>query len=296
MVPKCCLDFSFRLHYRVEPAFARNVELSPLCRKSQAQTSPCLCNLGDVTDQLHARQSVPISVSSPSSKDNWTQTSTFETATKGDLGPVRAGSCFQSTDLTSAQEQQIITWKPVEEPIDRTPEHALVQPLKMTNGMGSTNQDWGEVSDAEISECSSGTAPDVYIFELVSQLMALEDVNRGILSTAGPGNVAASNKRPGRAAAADSSPQKSSSALGKRRARDLNEKEEESSEEREDKPRRYPRNEPESDGLDVSWDRLWACPFNKRDPVRFSEQNQNPSEKRYRHCGVAILRDINRVK
>jgi hypothetical protein len=130
----------------------------------------------------------------------------------------------------------------------------------------------------------------------VSQLMALEDVNRGILSTAGPGNVAASNKRPGRAAAADSSPQKSSSALGKRRARDLNEKEEESSEEREDKPRRYPRNEPESDGHDVSWDRLWACPFNKRDPVRFSEQNQNPSEKRYRHCGVAILRDINRVK
>lgn len=58
--------------------------------------------------------------------------------------------------------------------------------------------------------------------------------------------------------------------------------------------------EPE-DGLPypkkLKWDgRLWACPFSKHNPQRYSIWNTDPSEKDYRNCSKGVFRWLSSVK
>lgn len=40
--------------------------------------------------------------------------------------------------------------------------------------------------------------------------------------------------------------------------------------------------------------RLFACPYHKRDPIRYSEKN--PLETKYRRCSTVLLKDLPRLK
>jgi hypothetical protein len=47
----------------------------------------------------------------------------------------------------------------------------------------------------------------------------------------------------------------------------------------------------------LKWDgRLWACPFSKHDPQRYSIWNTDPSEKDYRNCSKGVFKWLSSVK